>query len=171
VRARRAASGMSTRTARAEPTAGVEVVDGSQRVVDRRRLGLGHGLEVATVVAHRPVPGLGACERVAVEGGVGQPGQVLARFGAVGPPCLGGQWSDSQGSVVGVEDVGVARQDYYDSDDGTCRSGWRRGSRRRLGRPAGAGGGDGRRCGLGPAGPAGSSTVRRGVQGTDLGCL
>jgi hypothetical protein len=73
---------------RTEASTGVEVVDGGQSVVHRGGLGLGHGLEMAAVVAHGPVPGLGARQRVAVGLGASQPSQVLAGLGGIGAPGL-----------------------------------------------------------------------------------
>ena len=65
---------------RSEPQADVEVVDGGERVVHGRRAALEHGLEVGAVVAHGPVPGVGAGERITIDLGRGEPGQVLAHL-------------------------------------------------------------------------------------------
>jgi hypothetical protein len=51
------------------------------------------GLEVGAVVAHRPVPAIGARERVLVEVGAGEPRQVLADFRGIGPAGLSGERS------------------------------------------------------------------------------
>ncbi len=53
---------------------------GKNRVTSRHLRGasLEHGLEVGSVVADRPVPAVSPGERVAVEIGVGELGEVLA---------------------------------------------------------------------------------------------
>ena len=74
-----------------EAAADVEVVDRGERVVDGRGAALEDGLEVGAVVAHRPVAAGGACERVLVEVGGGEPRKVLADFRGVCAARLIGQ--------------------------------------------------------------------------------
>lgn len=73
-------------------------------VPHRGGLGLDHGLEMAAVVTHRPVPGSGDSERVAVEGCRCQPGQGLAGFGGIRASRLVRQRGPGQCPRVVVED-------------------------------------------------------------------
>jgi hypothetical protein len=69
----------------------VEVVDRGKRIVHGRGAALENGLEVGPVVAHSPVTAVGAGQRVLVEGGAGEPRQVLTDFRGVRALCLIGQ--------------------------------------------------------------------------------
>jgi hypothetical protein len=69
--------GTSARFALAGPRpTDVEVIDGGKRAVDRRRAALEHGLQIAAVVAYRPVSPVGGAERIALELGARQPREV-----------------------------------------------------------------------------------------------
>ena len=98
-----------------EATAGVEVIDGGQGVVDGGGLAFGHGEQVGAVVARGAVsrPLLG--ERVAAGVGGGEPDQELTDFGGVGAPGRVGHRSVGEGGEVVVEHRGVRRW------DGDCR--------------------------------------------------
>jgi hypothetical protein len=61
---------------------------------------------VGAVVAHGPVPAVGAQERVLVEVGTGEPRQVLADFRGVGTASLRGERSCRERADVLVEHRG-----------------------------------------------------------------
>ena len=65
---------------------------------------------MGAVVAYGPVAAVGAGERVLVEVGVGEPGEVLADLGGVGPARLLRQRRGSQRRDVAIEDCGVGRR-------------------------------------------------------------
>ncbi len=71
-----------------EAAADVEVVDGGECVVDGRGLALEDGLQVAAVVADRPVARVAGSERVAFGVGAGEPREVLGPLlGSVSQPA------------------------------------------------------------------------------------
>ncbi len=95
----------------AEAGAGIEVVDGGQGVVDGGVAALEHRGEVGAVVAYRPVAGVGAGERVAVDVGLGEPGEVAADLGGVGAAgLLGKRRAGELGEVAGVDGLQPDRQ-------------------------------------------------------------
>jgi hypothetical protein len=109
----------------AEAAAGVEVIDRREGAVHRGRFALHYALEVVAVVAHGPVPAVGAAERVALDVGDGKPGQVLAGLGGVRAPALVGERGRGEGGDVGVEHLGEGAGQV----DGGASMPWRRGGR------------------------------------------
>jgi len=94
----------------AEPEEAVEVVEGGEGEIDRGRLGVAVGDEVAAVVADGVVPRVGVGERVALlapEAGValGEPGKVAADPAGVGAAGVRGQRLRLQVRPVAVEAV------------------------------------------------------------------
>ena len=89
----------------AEPEEAVEVVEGGEGEIDRGRLGVAVGDEVAAVVADGVVPRVGVGERVALlapEAGValGEPGKLAADPAGVGAAGVRGQPAAIAGNKV-----------------------------------------------------------------------